>query len=248
MTVADGSAVADANAHARTAHLAGESDPEWRSGLKHDCSRVMELELAGDGSWENALGERLHLEEENVFFMLKSSDVANGRTVASRAVVVPQRRIGDATAPLQISAPSTWAYLTKHRELLAARKSSIYRGQPPFAIFGVGPYSFAPWKVAISGLYKRCEFTLVGPQGGRPVMLDDTCYFLPFEDERTARTVHEALRSPLARTFFDARVFWDAKRPFSKQILQQLDLAALLSELGLKAATKMVGQQTRLAV
>ena len=26
----------------------------------------------------------------------------------------------------------------------ARRKSSIYRGQPPFAIFGIGPYSFAP--------------------------------------------------------------------------------------------------------
>jgi len=208
----------------------------------------MELALTDDGCWENGLGERVSLEEENVFFLLKSSDVANGRAPTTRAVLVPQRRLGDATACLRVSAPRTWAYLTKHAERLAARKSSIYRGQPPFAIFGVGPYSFAPWKVAVSGLYKRCEFTLVGPHGGRPVMLDDTCYFLPFDDERTATTVHEALRSPLARAFFEARVFWDAKRPFCKQVLQQLDLAALLAELGLEAATTRSGRQLQRAV
>ncbi len=248
MTIVDGAMIADAKAHAKTAHLAGVSSPEWRSGLKHDCSRIMELSRADDGTWENGLGERLHLEEKNVFFILKSSDVANGRTCGPRAVIVPQRKIGDDTAPLRRSAPKTWAYLTKHKELLAARKSSIYRGQPPFAIFGVGPYSFAPWKVAISGLYKRCEFTLVGPQDGRPVMLDDTCYFLPFEDAQTARKVHEALRSKLARTFFDARVFWDAKRPFSKQILQQLDLHALRSALRLHDALPGVSRPVRRAL
>jgi hypothetical protein len=49
MTVVDGALVADAACFARTAHLVGESDPEWRSGLKHDCARVMELERDGSG-------------------------------------------------------------------------------------------------------------------------------------------------------------------------------------------------------
>ena len=247
MTIVDGTAIPDAEAHAKTAHLAGESEPEWRSGLKHDCSRVMELDMDEGGTWVNGLGEHIQIESDNVFFMLKSSDVANGRAAGHRAVIVPQRKIGEDTVPLRRSVPRTWAYLTKHEDLLAARKSSIYRGQPPFAIFGVGPYSFAPWKVAISGMYKRCEFTLVGPQDGRPVMLDDTCYFLPFEDEGIARTVHEALLSKLARSFFEARVFWDAKRPINKSLLQQLDLHALLTKLGLGSVSHRP-RQTRLAV
>jgi hypothetical protein len=111
------------------------------------------------------------------------------------------------------------------------RKSSIYRGQPDFAIFGIGPYSFAPWKIAISGMYKRCAFTMVGPVDGRPVMLDDTCYFLPFETEAGARRALNALRSPLASDFFAARIFWDSKRPINKALLQQLDLHALDREL-----------------
>ena len=79
----------------------------------------------------------------------------------------------------------------------------------------------------MSGLYKRSTFTLVGPHEGRAVVLDDTCYFLAFDDERSARLAAAALRSDAARDFLGARIFWDAKRPITKSILQTLDLNAL---------------------
>ncbi|HVH47114.1 MAG TPA: hypothetical protein VM925_32450 [Labilithrix sp.] len=230
MAIVGGVAVADSDRHDRTAHLAGTSTPEWRSGLKHDCARVMELERTNDG-WMNGMGARVEIEDAMLYPLLKSSDVANGAPRRSRAVIVPQRMLGEDTSLLAQAAPKAWAYLCAHRDLLGARKSSIYRGQPAFAIFGVGPYSFAPWKVAISGLYKRCAFSLVGPMTDRPVMLDDTCYFLPFEAAAPARATFEALSSPLAQDFFAARIFWDAKRPISKAVLQQLDLTALFAEL-----------------
>jgi hypothetical protein len=228
MAVVDGALVADAACLARTAHLAGRSLPEWRSGLKHDCARVMELTRDG-GRWRNGLGERASVEPEVLFPLLKSSDVAKGNAEPSRAVIVPQRALGADTGTLERSAPKAWSYLTAHRDLLQKRKSSIYRGQPEFSIFGVGPYSFAPWKVAVSGLYKRWAVTLIGPHEGRPVMLDDTCYFLPFEGRDEACAMWAALSSPLAAEFFRARIFWDAKRPINKAILQTLDCRALLS-------------------
>lgn len=226
MVVVDGALVADANRIARTAHLVGASSVAWRSGLKHDCARVMELAWTAEG-WKNGHGEVVAIEDALVYPLLKSSDVANGGARKRRGVIVPQRSLGDDTRRLSRDAPAAWAYLQRHRELLEARKSSIYRGQPPFAVFGVGPYSFARWKVAISGLYKRLAFALLGPEDGRPVIVDDTCYFLPFDEEAAARAAFEALVSPLARDFFEARIFWDAKRPINKAILQQLDLAAL---------------------
>jgi hypothetical protein len=239
MAVVGGQLVADVKARTRTAHIAGTCEPEWRSGLKHDCARIMELERDAD-AWKNGLGEQVQIENEVLFPLLKSSDVAKGITQASRAVVVPQRALGEDTSLLRQRAPNAWAYLSKHRGLLAARKSSIYRGQPEFAIFGVGPYSFAPWKVAISGLYKRCAFTLVGPDAERPVMLDDTCYFLPFARRAEATAAATALRSTLALDFLTARIFWDAKRPINKATLQQLDLKALIarwSEMTTRAST-----------
>ena len=34
----------------------------------------------------------------------------------------------------------------------------------------------------ISGLYKTFHFTLILPQNSKPIMLDDTCYFLGFDN------------------------------------------------------------------
>ncbi len=229
LAVIDGVLVADADRFERTRYLAGACAPEWRSGVKHDCARIMELDRANASSpWRNGVGEVVDIEVELVHPLLKSSDVANERAEPTRAMIVTQRALGEDTTELRRRAPRAWRYLSRHRALFEARKSSIYEKQPPFAIFGVGGYSFAPWKVAISGLYKRSTFTVVGPHEGRPVVLDDTCYFLAFDDEAQARRAATALRSTAASDFLSARIFWDAKRPITKGILQTLDLQALL--------------------
>jgi hypothetical protein len=205
----DGTVVSDPRGYRATQHLAGRCEPEWRSGIKHDCAGVLE----GDPPVEDTV----------LFPLLKSSDLANGRA-PSRKVLVTQRSLSDDPAALKRTAPRAWAWLQKHKRRLNARKSSIYEGRPPFSIFGVGDYTFAPWKVAISGLYKRLSFALVGPTHGKPTLLDDTCYFLPFQTEPQAQAALRALQSAPAQAFFEARIFWDAKRPITKAVLQQLDL------------------------
>ncbi len=227
MGVVDGAACSDVDAYRRTESLQGISTLEWRSGLKHDCAAVMELERTA--SWlANRLGERVEVEEALVHPLLKGSDLAKGRAVPRREVIVTQRRLGEDTESLRERAPRLWRYLQRHRGRFEARKSSVYRGQPPFAMFGVGEYSFAPYKVAICGLYKRLSFTLVEPIGGRAVMVDDTAYFLPCATREQAKALCEALNGPAAREFFEARVFWDAKRPIRKELLRALSLDALL--------------------
>lgn len=241
MGVVNGQVFSDIDRYHETRDLEGESAVEWRSGVKHDCSRVMELEATVDG-YTNASGERVALEDEFVYPLLKGSDLANGRTTPRRSVIVTQHCLGADTTVIRSRAPVTWDYLSRHREELDARKSAIYRKQPAFAIFGVGDYAFAPFKVAICGLYKRFAFALVEPVDGRPVMLDDTCYFLPCETREQADGLLEALRSDRARGFFEARVFWDAKRPISKQLLGSISLDALLGG-AVQAARKPARQR-----
>ncbi len=226
----DDELVVDVHAAERSAWLAREGKSSWRSGLKHDCAAVMELRESG-GGLHNGLGERVEIEAPLLFPLWKSSDVARGESLERRWVVVPQRRLGESTDVIERDAGRAWRYLCSHRGRFEARRSSIYRGKPDFAIFGVGPYSFAPWKVATSGLHKSLRFTLIGPRQGLPVMFDDTCYFLPFETERDARRALVALSSDVAREFFEARVFWDDKRPIHKRLLDRLDLEALLRVL-----------------
>lgn len=224
--VVAGRVLRDLDAHARTLALAGRSEIEWRSGIKHDCASVMELRPEGL-ALRNARGELVEVEDEFVFPLLKGSDLANHRLAPRRALLVTQRRIGEDTRALAERAPELWRYLSAHQADFDARKSSIYRAQPPFSMFGVGDYSFAPYKVAIGGLYKRLEFVVVRPCAGKPVMVDDTAYFLPCESEAQAESLAAALGSPPAREFFESRVFWDAKRPINKALLQSLSLSAL---------------------
>lgn len=146
-------------------HLLGQDlRYTWRSGIKHDCSKVMELEQVGDGLFQNGMRQQYSLEVEYLYPLLKSSDIGNGRVTACRKfVLVTQKSIGDDTSIIKDKALNTWQYLLEHDALLSNRKSSIYKNKPPYSIFGVGEYSFKKWKIAISGLYKRLNFWLVKP-------------------------------------------------------------------------------------
>ena len=218
----------------RLKHLEGPCPYQWRSGVKHDCASVVELRPANGHGFQNKLGEHVNIEPDFLFPLLKCSDLANGRTEADRLMLVTQRRVGDDTAVIKETAPQTWRYLDAHRGLFAARKSSIYNGRVPFALFGIGDYAFAPWKVAVSGLHKTPRFVLVGPLAGKPVLFDDACYFLSFDDESEARVVAEILNSEICREFLDSLIFTDSKRPITVELLQRLNIRAIADEAGLE--------------
>lgn len=218
----------------RLKHLEGLCPYQWRSGVKHDCASVMELRPVNGHGFQNKLGKQVRIEPDFLFPLLKCSDLANGRTEPERLMVVTQRRVGEDTAGIEESAPRTWRYLDAHRELFKARKSSIYNGRVPFALFGIGDYTFAPWKVAVSGLHKTPRFMLVGPVGDKPVIFDDACYFLPFDDESEARVVADILNSNVCREFLDSLIFTDSKRPVTVELLQRLNIRAIAEEAGLE--------------
>ncbi len=227
-----GSLVADLDAHRATKHLAGSSLLRWRSGIKHDCSKVMELEFT-DRKLTNGFGELLDLEPDYLLPMFKTSEIAGGRIdPCHRRMVVTQRSIGEQTAAIAERAPKTWSYLQRHGALLGKRGSSIYRGKPVFSIFGVGDYTFSPWKIAISGMYKSLRFVKVGPWEGQPVVFDDTTNFIPCPSEAAATLLLSLLESDQAKTFYKSYVFWDAKRPITVDLLGRLNLHALAECLG----------------
>lgn len=228
----DGAVIADAELYDRRQDLLGECPYRWRSGVKHDCAGVMELRRSGD-RFENGDGEIVELEPTFLYPMLKSSEVARGGAPRpSRYMLVTQRLVGADTRGIAEAAPLTWRYLNRHRARFERRASSIYKGKPPFSIFGVGDYTFAPWKVAISGLYKKLEFQVIGPHEGKPVIVDDTCYFLACGSEAEARLLHGLLSSEPARELYAAFVFWDAKRPITTDLLRRLDLGKLAQLVG----------------
>ncbi len=231
--IVNGDLVADVDAYSELRDIDGIEYRKWRSGLKHDASKVMEFSCT-DLSLENGLGEIVDLEDEYLYPLLKSSDLANDRLTPRKKVLVTQLNITDNTIQIRSTAPKTWKYLEAHSEALDRRKSTIYAKRARFSIFGVGDYTFAPWKVCISGLYKNLAFRVVGPHEGKPIVLDDTCYFLSFENEEEASFFGSLLRSDKATRFIHSLVFFDAKRPITMDVLKRIDLRKLASSAGIE--------------
>jgi len=222
--------VADIERYKHTAIFDGKSPETWRQGIKHDCSKVMEL-VYEDGVFHNGFNETVDIENALVFPLLKSSDLKEPVVeMVRKFVLVPQKFIGQETGFIQRDYPKTAAYLNKHKELFERRKSSIYRGKPPFSIFGIGDYSFKPYKIAISGLYKQTRFSLIPPYKGKPVMLDDTCYLLGFDSPTEAVCIHDLLNHEKIQALLNSLVFWEGKRVITKEVLMRLDYSKLLAE------------------
>lgn len=228
-----GELVSDVETYRELRDLDGLEHRKWRSGVKHDAARVMEF-TRDNGHFVNGLGERYELEDDYIFPLLKSSDLANGRLRPARFVLLTQRRVGEQTEMIRRTAPKTWRYLLDHADQLDSRGSSVYANRARFSIFGVGDYSFSPAKVAISGLYKNLQFRAIGCIGGKPIVVDDTCYFIPCDSKQEAEFFAELLNSETAQRFVSALVFTDAKRPVTVDVLKRIDLHRLAERAGRK--------------
>lgn len=228
--VVNGLLVADVDAYQRSSHFDGVSPLTWRQGIKHDASAVMEL-LEHNGP-TTKLGEPVDVEPEFLFPLFKCTDVYRDKlATVARWMIVPQSHTGDDTLHLQNTAPKLWRYLDSHAAVLDGRKSSIYRNRSRFCIFGVGPYTFAPWKIAVSGFHKIPRFRMVGPYDGTPAVFDDTTYLLPFDEPISCAVALTVLESEEAHDLVAALAFWDSKRPVTKKLLQRIDLTAIARAL-----------------
>lgn len=224
----------------------------WRSGVKHDCSKVMELRSNGD-ELQNGLGQTVEIENTYVYPLLKSSDLGNRRTRTARfKVIVTQKKVGEETDDIKKRSPQTWLYLESNAAALDGRRSSIYRGKPRFSMFGVGAYTFSKWKVAISGFYKKLEFHVVGPIDGKPVVFDDTIYFLSADTEDEANFLADLLNSGPCQELLLSMIFWSDKRPITADLLKRVDLESVAAALGMsekyKAYTETDKAETELRI
>ncbi|MDR0932219.1 MAG: hypothetical protein LBM70_04265 [Victivallales bacterium] len=211
----------------RVNQIEGVSQFEWRQGVKHDCAKVMELSPIGNNSFRNNLGETVKLSVgEYVFPLFKSSDIKSYEICNSRKyVIIPQCQVNAETSVIESKDNDVWQYLVSHENLLNARRSIIYKNAPKFSIFGIGDYSFTKYKVGISGFYKEPIFALI--YSNYPVMLDDTCYFIGFNEIVDAIIVTALLNHPLCTSFLKSIAFLDSKRPYTKEVLQRIDICKL---------------------
>ncbi len=202
--------------------LEGICQMTWRSGVKHDCGKVMELELI-DGSYVNKYKEVVDVEDKFIFPLVKSSHFKSPIIREyKKYVIITQERVGQDTSYIKQEYPRLWSYLNSHSDDFSRRKSAIYKRSCSFSLFGIGDYSFAPYKVGVSGFYKKPFFSLL--TSDKPVMTDDTSYFLSFDNYDDAYTMMLLLNSQPVQKYLISIAFLDSKRPYTVKLLSRLDL------------------------
>ncbi len=219
--------VSNLETYQKTSYIDGKSPFVWRQGVKHDASKIMELERR-NGHFLNKNNEEFELEENLIYGLLKSSDLKFPTIFKTRKyTIITQQKVGQETKYIAESYPKTYSYLINNLAAFKQRKSSIYNGKPQFSIFGIGDYSFKPYKVAISGMYKTTTFSLIIPQNGKAIMLDDTCYFIGFDNKEFAQITQFLLNKQETQDFIQSISFEDSKRKITKDLLMRIDLSKI---------------------
>ena len=216
----------------------GSCEFEWRQGVKHDCSKVMELDKDGD-CLVNGFKQKVDIEDTIVFPLIKSS-MFKFPVIKDfkKYVLVTQHKVREDTSYLSTITPKTWAYLQENIELFQNRKSSIYRGAPEFSMFGIGDYSYSRYKVGVSGFYKTPLFAVLYSEDEKPVMTDDTSYFICFDSYENAYVAMLILNSDKVQAFLKSIAFLDAKRPYTKKVLERLSVAKAIKDIDISDLEK----------
>ena len=224
-------AVSDIISYRKYPSIDGKCPFMWRSGIKHDCAKIMELNRIQQGHYINGLKQHAFIEEDLVYPLIKSSDISKRKEETRKYVLITQRKTSEDTGYIKHKYPQTYHYLETYATFLDGRKSSIYRNRPPFCLFGIGEYSFLPYKVAISSLYKSTVFTLLRTIGGKATMIDDTCYSIGFHEEEFAIITLNILNSTQVQDFISSISSTDSKRVITKDILMRIDILKAMSFL-----------------
>ena len=96
-------------------------------------------------------------------------------------------------------------------------------------MFGIGNYSYSQYKTGVSGFYKKPLFSVLFSSSGKPVMTDDTSYFICFSTYNMVYVAMLLLNSDPVQDFLVSIAFLDAKRPYTKKVLKRLDFTKILS-------------------
>jgi hypothetical protein len=197
----------------------GECDYRVRHGLKDDAKAVFSVD-------DDVLGR---IESTHVYPYLRSKHVVKWGLFGHDRFLVPQRKAGEANADeLAREAPATYDYLESNRERLEDRGSSWFDGGPFYSLFGLGPYTWAPYKVVWCRLGFKPHFAVVSTVddpalGRKTVVPGDHCMFVACDDADEAHYLCALLNAgPYQRCLRD--LAGGGKASLSKTVVSSLYL------------------------
>lgn len=96
----------------------------------------------------------------------------------------------------------------------------------------------------MSGFYKEPKFALAYRDDTKPIMLDDTCYFIGFRDYKNALITMILLNSVQVNSFLKSIAFLDSKRPYTKDILMRIDFKKVYEKFSYEDFVKLMNSMS----
>jgi len=216
----------------------GECAHEIRHGFKDDAKDVFGLDR----------DQLAALEPDCVYPYISSRHLVRYGLFGHDLHLVPMRKANqDNEDELRGTCPATYEYLAANREALEDRSSTTLDGGPFYNVFGLGEYTWAPYKVVWCRLGFNPEFAVVSTVqdpdlGEKLVVPGDHFMFIPTVDREAAHFLCGLLNSaPYQRSL--AGIASNGKSSLSKAVVSKLALPAYrdtgpserLAELSMRA-------------
>lgn len=148
------------------------------------------------------------IEPELVYPLIRWGDVDRWRAAPSAHLLLaqdPTTRRGVDEAWMRARLPRSYAYLSEFRPLLEARAAfRRYQSEGPFyAMYNVGPYTVAPWKVVWRRMDRRLRAAVIGQcevpgAGWRSIVPQETCVVVATQSAEEAHYLCAVVNSPLS--------------------------------------------------
>jgi len=146
------------------------------------------------------------VEETLVFSLLRGRDISRWNAVPNYHIIIGQNLSDPANAysesELEELAPLTLGYFRNFEELLRRRSGyrKYFKNAPFYAIYNIGPYTFATYKVVwpwISSDLISCVVSV--DENDKPVLPEHNTSFVPFDNPEEAHYFCAVLNSSPAR-------------------------------------------------
>ncbi|MEF8900236.1 MAG: N-6 DNA methylase [Halovenus sp.] len=216
----------------------GECAHEIRHGLKDDAKDVFGIER----------GQLATLESDHVYPYIASRHVVKYGLFGYDLHLVPLRKANeDNEAELRRTCPDTYEYLAANREALEDRSSTWLEDGPFYNVFGLGEYTWSPYKVVWCRLGFKPDFAVVSTVddaefGEKQVVPGDHYMFIPTGNKTEAHFLCGLLNSAVYQRSL-GEIASKGKSSLSKAVVSQLALPAYrdtgtsrrLAELSMRA-------------
>jgi len=153
------------------------------------------------------------IEKDLIYPIIKPRHIKKWIIKGYYYIIIPHKKHGrNNESELRINYPKTYKYLFSFKRELLKRASRWFKGgdKPFYSLFGIGDYTFKPFKVVWSSIGYLPAFAVADKVddkyiGKKEIIPDNTISYIPFDSENEAYYICGILNSELVHKLFSYR-------------------------------------------